>query len=47
MYRIMWYMRGAVSLEEAYNLTPEDIEIINNIVKENIEWSKEAQQIIL
>jgi hypothetical protein len=42
MYRIMWYMRGSITLEQAYNLTPEDMEILNNIIKENLEWSEKA-----
>jgi hypothetical protein len=47
MYRIMWYMRGSISLEEGYHLSLEDIEIINNVIKENFEWSEKAGQLII
>jgi hypothetical protein len=40
--KIVWYMRGGISLEEAYYLTPEDKEIISKIVKENLETTKKS-----
>jgi len=35
-------MRGAVSLIEAYELTVEDRQIINNVIKDNLEQSKKT-----
>lgn len=35
-------MRGAVSLIEAYELTIEDRQIINNVIKDNLEQSKKT-----
>lgn len=40
--KIVWYMRGGISLEEAYYLTPEDKEIISKIIKENLETTKKS-----
>jgi hypothetical protein len=39
-----WYMRGSVSLSEAYDLSPEDREIIHNIIKDNLETAKKTNQ---
>ena len=36
-------MRGGVTLEEAYNMSWEDREIVNNIVKDNFETTKKTQ----
>jgi|TARA_B100000886_G_scaffold26983_1_gene17106 hypothetical protein len=36
-------MRGSVSISEAYLLSREDIEIINEIIKENLETTKKSQ----
>lgn len=40
--RIAWYMRGGITAEEAYQLTYEQRLAINEIVKENMEWTKES-----
>ena len=40
--KICWFMRGGVTLEESYSLSPDDREIINSIVKENIETTKKS-----
>lgn len=42
LYKICWYMRGGIPLEEAYYLSPVDREIIGNIVKENLETTKKS-----
>jgi hypothetical protein len=43
IYRLCWYMRGSISLTEAYNLSIEDIEVLNKIVKDNLETTKKTQ----
>jgi hypothetical protein len=35
-------MRGGITLEEAYNLNQEDRILINAIIKENLETTKES-----
>ena len=41
--KLVWYMRGGVSLEEAYYLSSEERNIIGDIVKDNIETTKKTQ----
>lgn len=42
-YRIGWYMRGSVSYHELmYNISHEDIEIYNRIIKDNIETTEKT-----
>lgn len=43
LYKMAWYMRGALSIEEAYNLDQNDREIIAKIIKENLEITKESK----
>lgn len=40
--RICWYMRGSISLEEAFALEPSDKKIISDIIKENMEATKKS-----
>lgn len=40
--RIVWYMRGGLSLSEAFMLSFEEKNFINDIVKENMEWTKDT-----
>lgn len=40
--RLTWYMRGGLTTTEAYMLTYEEREAINEIVKENMEWTKDT-----
>lgn len=40
--RLTWYMRGGLTTNEAYMLTFEEREAINEIVKENMEWTKDS-----
>lgn len=43
LYRLCWYMRGGMTISEAYNLSPDDIEVINGIIKDNLETTKKTQ----
>jgi len=40
--KLCWYMRGGVTLDEAFALSYEDKEIIGRIVKENLNITKES-----
>ena len=42
LLKICWYMRGGVTIDEAYNLSHEDKMLINDIVKENMETTKKS-----
>jgi len=43
LYKLAWFMRGALTFEQAYLLDVADREIIGEIVKENLETTKESQ----
>ena len=40
--RLAWYMRGGLTLDEAFNTTYEDREIMSTIVKENLDTTKKS-----
>jgi len=40
--RLAWYMRGSLSYDEAMYLSQTDREIINKIVKDNLETAKKS-----
>jgi hypothetical protein len=42
LFRLCWFMRGGVTLEEAYHIDVADRQIINNIIKDNLETTKES-----
>lgn len=43
LYKLAWFMRGALTFEQAFLLDVADREIIGEIVKENLETTKESQ----
>ena len=44
MYRLGWYMRGSFTYEDLmFRISKEDRDIINRIVKDNIEIVKETK----
>ncbi len=43
LYQIMWYMRGSITLSEAFELESEDLEIISRIIKDNLETTKKTR----
>ena len=42
LYKLAWYMRGALSIEQAFMLDVQDREIISELIKENLETTKES-----
>lgn len=40
--KLCWYMRGGVTLEEAYNLSYDERAIIIDIIKDNMETTKKS-----
>ena len=42
--KICWYMRGGVTYDEANSMSPEEREIIGNLVKDNLETTKKTGQ---
>jgi hypothetical protein len=43
LYKLAWFMRGALTFEQAYLLDVADRDIIGEIVQENLETTKESQ----
>ncbi len=43
LYQIMWFMRGSITISEAFELETEDLEIIGKIIKENLETTKKTK----
>ncbi len=43
IYKLCWYMRGGISLEEMFELGYSDREIIGKIIDENIEVTNETR----
>jgi hypothetical protein len=41
-YKLAWFMRGALSVEQAFMMDIADREIISDIIKENMETTKES-----
>jgi hypothetical protein len=42
LFRLCWYMRGSITIEQAFQLDYENREIINGIISENLETTKES-----
>lgn len=43
LFRMCWFMRGGMTIEQAYNLGYEDREIIGKIIEDNLETTKETK----
>jgi len=41
--KLCWYMRGSVTLDEGFCLSFEDRQLINDIIKDNLETTKKTQ----
>ena len=39
-----WFMRGGMSLTEVYETTPEDREVITQLIEDNLETAKKTKQ---
>lgn len=42
LYKMAWFMRGSLSIEQAYMLCIDDRVIISDIISENLETTKES-----
>jgi len=41
-FKLMWFMRGSISANEAFALGYEEREIISKIIEQNLETTKES-----
>lgn len=42
LFKLAWFMRGSVTIEQAFQLDIGDREIISEIIKSNLETTKES-----
>jgi len=42
-FRVSWHMRGAIDMNQTYTLSSEQIDILQEIIKENFEFTKETK----
>lgn len=42
IFKMVWHMRGGVNLEQAMNMTFAERQLVNDIIKENLETTKKT-----
>lgn len=42
IYKLTWYMRGGLNLDQAFEIGFQDRELINDLISENIEKTNES-----
>jgi len=42
LFRLVWFMRGGITLAEVYELDVADRELVHKIIKANLETAKET-----
>jgi len=42
LLKLCWYMRGSITLEDAFSMCIEDRSIVGDIIKENLETAKKT-----
>jgi hypothetical protein len=42
LFKLCWYMRGGVSVDDAFSMTYKERQMIAGIIKENLETSKKT-----
>lgn len=48
LFRISWHMRGGVSINDLLHVySVDDVDILNNIIKEHIDLTRETQMPLL
>ena len=43
IYKMAWFMRGSVNIEQLFSMDISDQELIAEIIKENLETTKESK----
>ena len=42
LLKLCWFMRGGISLDDAYTMSFEDRQMVSNLIKENLETTKKS-----
>jgi hypothetical protein len=43
IFRVCWFMRGSVSITEAYEMSQEDFGVMNKVISDNLETTKKTK----
>ena len=43
LLKMCWYMRGGLTYDEAFNLSNQERDIINDLIKDNLETTKKSK----
>jgi len=43
LLKMCWYMQGGLTYDEAFNLSSQERDIINDIIKDNLETTKKSK----
>jgi hypothetical protein len=43
LFKMCWFMRGGMTIEQAYNIDPEDREIIGKLIEGNLETTNKTK----
>lgn len=47
IYKLVWYMRGGINLDQAFEISYQDREIVNKIIEDNIETSNKTGHLLI
>jgi hypothetical protein len=42
IFKMIWHMRGGINLDQAMNMTYSERQIVNDIIKDNLETTKKT-----
>jgi hypothetical protein len=47
LFRLVWYMRGGINIDQAFMLSTKDQKLVSNVIKDNLDMSKKSGQVII
>tara|TARA_R110000772_G_scaffold160944_1_gene272140 strand:+ start:196 stop:384 length:189 start_codon:yes stop_codon:yes gene_type:complete len=47
LFRLVWYMRGGINIDQAFMLSAKDQQLVANVIKDNLDMSKKSGQVII
>ncbi len=47
IYKLVWYMRGGINLDQMFEIGYQDREIINKLIEENIETTNKTGLLLI
>jgi hypothetical protein len=43
VFKMCWFMRGGMTIEQAYNTDPEDREVVSKLIENNLEITEKTK----